>query len=178
MSSSMARRKMRISAWSRSLTISTIVTSSAPHRFEMWHYSRASSTMAHSPGWKTQSDTTSAWLSRSTTMIRRRPAVGRARAGRPGRGEGVWVRSVNNYAPAAAGVAPDRSGPLGPMEGVLARLDPLLTDPSRLTDEEFRQLVDFVRDGLLDPRARPERLRTLVPKAVPSGRPVLIFEFP
>src|ERR1041384_1049739 len=88
------------------------------------------------------------------------------------------VKSVNNYDPAAAGVAPDLSGPLGPMEGVLARLDPLLTDPSRLTDEEFRQLVDFVRDGLLDPRARPERLRTLVPKAVPSGRPVLIFEFP
>jgi len=37
------------------------------------------------------------------------------------------------------------------------------------------QLVDFVRNGLLDPRAKPENLRKLVPKSVPSG--VLIFEF-
>jgi cytochrome c peroxidase len=81
------------------------------------------------------------------------------------------------YQPAAAGVAPDLAGPPGPIEPVLARLDPLLATPVRLTDEEFQQLVDFLRNGLLDPRARPERLRTLVPKTVPSGRPVLIFEF-
>lgn len=36
----------------------------------------------------------------------------------------------------------------------------------------------FVRNGLLDPRAQPERLRRLVPRAVPSGNPVLVFEFP
>ena len=42
---------------------------------------------------------------------------------------------------------------------------------------KFRQLVAFVRDGLLDPRARPERLRHLVPAALPSGRPVHQFQF-
>src|SRR5947209_1992394 len=88
--------------------------------------------------------------------------------------------SVNSYNPAAAGVAPDLIGlgQLGPMTPVLARLDPLVANPNYLTDEEFRQLVDFVRNGLLDPRAKPERLSRLVPKSVPSGKPVLTFEFP
>jgi len=45
-----------------------------------------------------------------------------------------------------------------------------------LTEEEFRQLVEFIRYGLLDPRARPERLRGLIPHEVPSGMPVLVFE--
>ena len=63
------------------------------------------------------------------------------------------------------------------MTPVLARLDPRLANPARLTDDEFRQLVDFVRNGLLDARAKPENLRKLVPKSVPSGRPVLVFEF-
>jgi hypothetical protein len=64
------------------------------------------------------------------------------------------------------------------MPPVLARLDPLLLNSIVLSDREFRQLVDFVTNGLLDPRARPENLRKLVPKSVPSGRPVLRFEFP
>jgi len=87
------------------------------------------------------------------------------------------VASVNSYDPLAAGVASDLSGSMGPMSPVLARLDPLLACPIQLTGEEFRQLVDFVRNGLLDPRARPDHLRKLVPKFVPSGRPVLFFEF-
>jgi cytochrome c peroxidase len=87
------------------------------------------------------------------------------------------LASVNNYSPATAGVAPDLRGPLGPMAPVLARLDPLLATPIHLTDEEFRQLVDFVTNGLLDPRAKPENLRKLVPKSVPSSRPTLKFEF-
>jgi hypothetical protein len=45
-----------------------------------------------------------------------------------------------------------------------------------LTDEEFSQLVDFVRNGLLDQRAKPENLRKLIPRSVPSGFPVLGFE--
>lgn len=77
-----------------------------------------------------------------------------------------------------AGLPPDLQGPTGPIEPVLARLDPLLATPILLTDEEFAQLVDFVRDGLLDPRAQPEHLKVLVPQAVPSGRPTLQFEFP
>ncbi|MGH7570559.1 MAG: cytochrome-c peroxidase [Gemmatimonadota bacterium] len=66
---------------------------------------------------------------------------------------------------------------LGPMEPVLSRLDPRVQTPTALSDEEFQQLVSFVRHGLTDPAARPERLRHLVPGALPSGEPVHVFEF-
>jgi hypothetical protein len=46
---------------------------------------------------------------------------------------------------------------------VLARVDPILATPINLTDEEFSQLVDFVRNGLLDRRAKPENLRKMIP---------------
>jgi hypothetical protein len=61
---------------------------------------------------------------------------------------------------------------------VIALLDPLLVTPIELSEDEFRQLVAFVENGLLDPRARPEYLQKLMPLSVPSGRPVLAFEFP
>jgi cytochrome c peroxidase len=85
-------------------------------------------------------------------------------------------RSAGSYDPVAAGLDPDLTGPMGPSAPVLARLDPLLSNPIALTNDEFRQLVDFVRNGLLDARARPENLRKLIPGKVPSGRPVLVFE--
>jgi cytochrome c peroxidase len=84
--------------------------------------------------------------------------------------------SARNYSPVAAGVAPDLMAPMGPIEAVLARVDPILAAPINLTDEEFSQLVDFVRNGLLDRRAKPENLRKLIPRSVPSGLPVLVFE--
>jgi hypothetical protein len=59
---------------------------------------------------------------------------------------------------------------------VLARIDPALAAPINLSNDEFRQLVDFVRNGLLDPRAKPEQLRKLIPRRVPSGRPIQIFQ--
>jgi hypothetical protein len=65
---------------------------------------------------------------------------------------------------------------MGPIDPVLARIDATLTTPINLTDDEFRQLVDFVRNGLLDRRAKPENLRKLIPPSVPSGFPVLTFE--
>jgi cytochrome c peroxidase len=65
---------------------------------------------------------------------------------------------------------------MGPTQPMLARIDPILANPIRLTDDEFRQLVDFVRNGLLDKRAKPERLKKLIPKSVPSGFPVLTFQ--
>ena len=71
---------------------------------------------------------------------------------------------------------PDLRGPLGPMQPVLDRLDPLLRPPVELTEEEFAALVDFVRDGLLDPAARPHRLRRLIPEKLPSGRAGFVFE--
>lgn len=88
------------------------------------------------------------------------------------------IDSVSNYTPTSQNLPADLSGRLGPMAPVLARLDPALSTPIVLTESQFEQLVAFVRDGLLDPRAAPERLRRLVPHTLPSGRPMLVFEFP
>jgi len=68
--------------------------------------------------------------------------------------------SVRDYSPATAGIAPDPHAPIGPIEPVLARVDAVLATPVHLTADEFRHLVDFVRHGLLDRRARPENLRS------------------
>ena len=81
-----------------------------------------------------------------------------------------------SYDPTAAGVASDLRGPTGPIEPVLARLDPALVTPINLSNNEFRQLLDFVRNGLLDPKAKPENLRKLIPRQVPSGRPLQTFQ--
>lgn len=86
--------------------------------------------------------------------------------------------SARGYYPDQAGLAADLTGPTGPIEPVLARVDPILATRIDLTPDEFRQLVAFVRHGLLDPRATPEQLRKLIPPAVPSGRPTLTFEMP
>ena len=84
--------------------------------------------------------------------------------------------SVSSYDPLAAGVDPDLAVQMGPMAPVLAKIDPVLSTPINLTDDEFQQLVDFVRHGLLDQRARQENLRRLIPRSAPSGFPILIFE--
>ena len=69
----------------------------------------------------------------------------------------------------------DLRRPPGPIAPVLDRLDARLRTPVVLSDGEFGALVDFVRDGLLDPDARPERLRRLIPEKLPSGRAGLVF---
>jgi len=86
------------------------------------------------------------------------------------------ARSVRDYDPITAGLANDLTLPRGPMAPVLARLDPLLATPQELRPDEFHDLVTFVRDGLLDERARKGNLCKLVPRAVPSGFSVLQFE--
>jgi cytochrome c peroxidase len=86
--------------------------------------------------------------------------------------------ALRTYDPARQGLPADLTGPVGPVDPPLARLDPLLAKPIVLTTEQFRDLLAFVRNGLLDPRAEPARLRRLVPGMVPSGRAVLTFEFP
>jgi cytochrome c peroxidase len=86
------------------------------------------------------------------------------------------VQSATSYDPVAAGVDPDLSLRLGPVQPVLARLDPLVAQPLSLTPQEIQDLVAFVRDGLLDPKARPEKLCKLMPKTLPSGKAVATFE--
>jgi cytochrome c peroxidase len=86
--------------------------------------------------------------------------------------------SLRSYDPGSQGLPADLAGPIGPTTPLLEALDPLLRRPIDLTPAEFDDLVAFVRDGLLDPRATTARLRSLVPGAVPSGAAPLRFEFP
>jgi cytochrome c peroxidase len=88
------------------------------------------------------------------------------------------LSSARSYSPSSQHLPADLTGPIGPLQPVLAHLDPLLATPVRLSHGEVKQLVAFVRDGLLDPRATPQHLRSLVPETVPSGRQTLAFEFP
>jgi len=82
--------------------------------------------------------------------------------------------SLATYDPLWAGLDLDLThrGPDVPFE----RMDPLVRQPIVLTPNEFDDLLAFVRDGLLDPRARPDYLCRLVPGAVPSGFPVPVFQ--
>jgi cytochrome c peroxidase len=87
------------------------------------------------------------------------------------------VSALASYDPVPAEMPSDLAGPIGPTDAMLARVDPLVASPRQLSVEQLDELVSFVGDGLLDPRARPEHLRRLVPKRVPSGRPTLTFQF-
>jgi cytochrome c peroxidase len=86
--------------------------------------------------------------------------------------------SLLSYIPEEHSIAADLCVLMGPVEPILERIDPLLATPTKLSAEEFDALVAFVGNGLLDPRARPENLRYLVPAEVPSKRETLRFEFP
>jgi cytochrome c peroxidase len=85
------------------------------------------------------------------------------------------LRSARTYSPEAAGLAQDLLHS-GPVEPVLKRLSPRLATPVRLSEEEIADLVAFVRDGLLDARARPANLCRLVPASLPSGEALPRFE--
>ncbi len=82
--------------------------------------------------------------------------------------------SLLTYSPALAGVAADLRGPMGPIAPLIARLDPRMRGRIVLGEDEFRDLVQFVRTGLLDHRSL--RLNELIPASVPSGRPVHHFQ--
>jgi cytochrome c peroxidase len=86
--------------------------------------------------------------------------------------------SALHYTPASQNLPADLSGPLGPMVPALVDLDPAVSTPIVISESQFNQLLAFVRHGLFDPRATPGRLRHLVPHTLPSGRPMLVFEFP
>jgi cytochrome c peroxidase len=81
--------------------------------------------------------------------------------------------SLRHYDPDANHVPADLFP--GPFEGMLAAgIDPLVHTPIRLTEQEFRDLVAFVRDGLFDRRVL--RFCEHIPEAVPSGMPLQRFE--
>jgi cytochrome c peroxidase len=84
------------------------------------------------------------------------------------------IDGARRYDPAKAGVPADIThvGPVVPA----SRIDPLMQRPVHLTNGEVKDLVAFVRDGLLDARVNTEDLCKLVPPRVPSGEPTLIFD--
>ena len=86
------------------------------------------------------------------------------------------IGQADSYTPDI--LAADLRGPRGPTAPMLARLDPRLQVRTALSDAELDALVDFVRNGLLDPAARPQYLRQLIPERLPSGRAPFRFEFP
>jgi cytochrome c peroxidase len=82
---------------------------------------------------------------------------------------------ATNYSPAAAGVAADLRGPMGPLGPILERLDSRLRTPIELTPAEFDQLLEFVKVGLMDPAASSSKLKALIPANLPSGKQLHTF---
>jgi cytochrome c peroxidase len=81
--------------------------------------------------------------------------------------------SLRRYDPGINALTADLSP--GPFEGILrAGIDPLLRNPIRLSDQEFLDLVEFVRDGLFDPAVLG--FCGHLPESVPSGLPLQSFE--
>jgi cytochrome c peroxidase len=85
-------------------------------------------------------------------------------------------QSARTYHARSAGIDDDLTYRTGPIEPVLRRIDPLVAQPIRLTQDEFHDLIAFVRDGLLDERARKQNLCPLIPEAVPSGLSIPKFQ--
>jgi cytochrome c peroxidase len=86
------------------------------------------------------------------------------------------LRTAPAYDARRAGIDKDLRLRLGPIQPVLDRLDALLHTPIVLTTRERQDLLRFLRDGLLDARAKRPALCALVPRTVPSGLPTLRFE--
>lgn len=80
------------------------------------------------------------------------------------------------YDPVRARVAEDLTHNTGPIAPVLRRLDPALSRIPDLSGQDFSDLLSFLRDGLLDPRARPDFTRRFIPTSVPSQLPLQVFE--
>jgi cytochrome c peroxidase len=85
--------------------------------------------------------------------------------------------SLLSYDSTRQGLPSDLAAATGPRAPLLEAVDPLLATPILLSDSEFEDLVAYVRDALLDPRARPANLRKFVPPHLPSGNAPLGFDF-
>jgi len=83
-----------------------------------------------------------------------------------------------SYDAGAAGLDADLTVRKGPIQPVLDRLEPRIAalGDLNLSPPEFEDLLAFLRDGLLDPDARPEKLCKQIPVTVPSGLKVLKFQ--
>lgn len=91
------------------------------------------------------------------------------------------INVAKAYAPGNYGVQPDLTLPPGaanPTDRVLKTLDGKLAKPLNLTPQEFADLLAFVANGLLDPRAKPDELMKQIPTSVPSGAGLPTFVKP
>ena len=80
------------------------------------------------------------------------------------------------YNPALAGIDRDLTRRMGPRIDE-SYLHPLFKNGGiALSESQIRDVTQFVKTGLLDPRARKENLCDLAPKALPSGLRTLTFE--
>jgi cytochrome c peroxidase len=86
------------------------------------------------------------------------------------------VDPTQSYDPAAAGIDADLTLREGPRVDE-SYLHPLFKKGGiRLSPSQLRDVTQFVKTGLLDPRAKKENLCDLIPKSVPSKLKVLTFE--
>ena len=86
------------------------------------------------------------------------------------------VNPTQDYNPATAGIDADLYARMGPRVPQ-SMLHPLFRRGGiELSDAQLRDVTQFVRTGLLDPRANKENLCSLIPKSVPSKMKVLTFE--
>lgn len=84
---------------------------------------------------------------------------------------------AKTYDPTAVGVASDlRKALPDPTDAVLKTLAPQLVKAVKLTEAEVADLVTFLAEGLLDPRARPDVLMGKIPTSLPSGAKLPIFK--
>ncbi len=87
------------------------------------------------------------------------------------------VQSLLDYDPAAHGVDADLQVLSPPRQPILAKgIAPALANGIALSEAEFADLLAFVRDALLDPRATAANLCGLIPASVPSGMKVGTFQ--
>ena len=86
------------------------------------------------------------------------------------------LNPAQGYNPAKAGIDADLYAGLGPRVPA-SNLHPLFRNGGiKLSESDIRDVIQFVKTGLLDRRAAKENLCRLVPKFVPSKLPVLAFE--
>jgi cytochrome c peroxidase len=85
-------------------------------------------------------------------------------------------KNISSYSPNRNGVPTDLKYRASDMPAVMATIDPALRNGILLTEKEIDDLYNFVRDGLYDDNASPEKMKKLIPESVPSGVKVAFFE--
>jgi hypothetical protein len=85
-------------------------------------------------------------------------------------------RNINSYSPNSNGVPADLKYRRSDMTAVMATIDPALQNGIPLSEKEIDDLYNFVRNGLYDDNASPEKMKKLIPRHVPSGVKVAFFE--